>query len=155
VEYPDGRARNDAAPGFGALCSYWDPRRRYAGTYDADWVKKRKPLLPADYDERLNMCAPLDQQIEPTMRPGGVSVELVNLSPQGTFRFDLPKSYFAFTTHFADYAKRDPIEHRAKLHTVIIEPEFPRVVMVWHTRVSCGHAIDDIDYTSVVEKAYV
>jgi hypothetical protein len=61
----------------------------------------------------------------------------------------------AFKTFFAGYSRRPPIEHRGKLHTVVLEPSEARVIMVWHTRLSCGHALDDIDRTAVIEKAYV
>lgn len=155
VELPDGQIRSDMAAGFGPLCSYWEPRRRYQGTYDAGWVEQRKPLLPLDYDPRLNMCAPLDQQVEPHLRPGGVEATLVNLTPSGRLHFRLPQIYLGFRTHFGEHIKRDPVEHRAKLHTVIIEPEHPRVILVWHTRLSCGNAIDDIDQTTIEEKRYV
>ena len=155
IEFPDGGVRKDAAPGFGPLCSYWEPRRRYQGTYDAAWIKSQKPLLPLDYDPRINMCAPVDQQVEPHLRPSGVDVMLVGLTPGGRLGFRLPDPYFGFQTHFGAYTKRPPVEHRAKLHTVIIEPDCPRVSMVWHTRLSCGNAIDDIDLTTVEEKRRV
>ncbi len=155
IEFPDGAHRKNEAPGFGPLCSYWDPRRRYQGTYDGAWVQSQKPLLPLDYDPRINMCAPVDQQVEPHLRPGGVEVMLVGLTRGGRLGFRLPDPYFGFRTHFGSYTKRPPVEHRAQLHTVIIEPDYPRVSMVWHTRLSCGNAIDDIDQTTVEEKQRV
>lgn len=155
IEFPDGQVRNDAAPGFGPLCSFWDPRRKHQGTYNGAWVEKQKPLLPLDYDPRVNMSAPVDQQIEPHLRPSGVDVMLVGFTPTGRLGFRLPDPYFGFRTHFGSYSKRPPVEHRAKLHTVIIEPDHPRVSLVWHTRLSCGNAIDDIDQTTVEEKRRV
>lgn len=154
VEYPGAAPGTRGAAGFGAICSHWSPRREHAGTYDARWAAQRKPLLPEDFDERFFMCAPLDQRIQPHLRVGE-PLELVNLTPGGALRVTLPKIYLAFTTEFAAYTGRTPMEHRAKLHSVIVEPDQARVMMVWHTRLSCGNAVDDIDGTRILEKPYV
>jgi len=45
--------------GFGFTSPSWQPRARFAGTYDESWNKTRKPLLPADFDRRFfNAAAP-------------------------------------------------------------------------------------------------
>jgi hypothetical protein len=154
VEYPGASPGSRGAAGFGAICSHWSPRRGHAGTYDAHWVEHRKPLLPDDFDDRFFMCAPFDQRIQPHLRVAE-PLELVNLTPGGALRVTLPKVYLAFTTEFAAYTGRSPMEHRAKLHSLIIEPDQARVMLVWHTRLSCGNAVDDIDGTHIVEKPYV
>ena len=38
--------------GLGPIGRHWQPRRAYAGTYDATWKEKHAPLLPADFDDR-------------------------------------------------------------------------------------------------------
>lgn len=136
--------------GFGALCSFWKPRTDYQGTYDAAWFEKRKPLLPVDYDAQWLQCAPADQQFGPHLR-GGEPFALSGMTPSGMLRFELPKHYFAFTTHIG--SKRQ--EHRAQINTVVIEPELSRVIVLWHSMLSCHRDIDDIDMTVVVEKPYV
>ena len=138
------------AAGFGALCSYWKPRTDYQGTYDDEWVKARKPLLPDDYDPQTHQCAPPDQQVGPHIR-GGETVNLLNLTRDGVLRFLLPKHYFVFTTHIG----RKQLKHRAIVNTVIIEPDVSKVMMVWHTTLSCHFDIDNIDFTRVAEKNYV
>ncbi|MFO0617506.1 MAG: DUF2169 domain-containing protein [Polyangiaceae bacterium] len=149
VEHPL-LSTNGGPAGFGALCSYWEPRIRYQGTYDAAWVKTKKPLLPDDYDPRFLQCAPADQQFEPHLR-GGEEIAVTNMTPGGHLRFQLPRRAFAFTTVIG----RRRFEHRAKLVTVVLEPDHPRVILVWHSTLSCHHDIDDIDYTDIVEKQYV
>jgi hypothetical protein len=139
-----------AVAGFGALCSYWEPRIAYQGSYDANWVKQQKPLLPLDYDSQFLQCAPRDQQFSPPLR-GGEPIELSNLTAGGSLRLELPKHYFAFTTH----AGRRELEHRARLNTVVIDPDDDRLIMVWAGALSCHQQIDAIDYTRVIEKAYV
>lgn len=145
-----GRGNHRVPAGFGAVCSYWNERMRYQGTYDAKWSETQKPLLPVDFDEQYFQCAPRDQQFAPRLR-GGESLELENLTPDGLLRFRLPKHYFAFTTHIG----RRRLEHRADLQTVIIDPDERRLAMTWHSTLSCHHDIDDIDFTRVVEKSYV
>lgn len=142
---------DEAQPaGFGAVCSYWQPRMSYQGTYDAAWMKAKKPLLPDDFDPQWLQCAPTDQQCGPHLR-GGEPIGVVGMTPGGTLRFELPKHYFAFTTHIG----RRELEHRAQIQTVVIEPDHPRVIVVWHSTLSCHHDIDDIDFTEIVEKPYV
>ncbi len=143
----DGR---EVVAGFGALCSFWEPRLGHQGTYDAAWLERRKPLLPEDWNPLWLQCAPVDQQVAPHLR-GGEPIVVLGMTASGTLRFDVPKHYFGFTTH----ARRRSFEHRAHIDTVVIEPEHPRVIVVWHTTLSCHHIIDDIDFTEVVEKQYV
>jgi len=147
VELLDGQ---ETPVGFGALCSFWQPRLAYQGTYDAKWLEQRKPLLPEDWDPQWLQCAPVDQQIGPHLR-GGEPFAVIGMTPGGTLRFALPKHYFGFTTHVG----RRSFEHRAQIDTVVIEPDHPRVIVVWHSTLSCHHHIDDIDFTEIVEKQYV
>lgn len=149
LELP-GRPLEAEPAGFGAVCSHWQPRLGYQGTYDARWIEARKPLLPTDYDPQALQCAPADQQVGPHLR-GGERFGLVNLDRTGSLGFALPKHYFAFST----FMGKRRHEHRAKINTVIIEPDHPRVIVVWHTSLACHHEIDDIDYTEIVERPYV
>jgi hypothetical protein len=137
--------------GFGAVASYWQPRLKLAGTFDEKWQKERFPLLPEDYDERFVQAAPEDQQADGFLK-GGDRVELENLSPSGSMAFVLPKVYLTFTTRFGRHA----VEHRARLHTVILEPDQPRVIMVWHTSLPVANSrVDYLDETIIGEKPYV
>jgi hypothetical protein len=135
--------------GFGVIASYWDPRKDFAGTFDENWLKERFPLLPENYDERFNQCSPEDQQAAGFLR-GGEPVELINLSPKGRMAFLLPKVRLTFTTRFG----KDLMEHRAKIHTVILEPERPRVIMVWCTHLPCHHRVDRLDVTIITQKEW-
>ena len=117
---------------FGPIARDWMPRVRYAGTYGQKWEKERQPLLPEDFDERFFQCAPEDQR-PPHHLKGGETVELVNLSSTGVLRFALPRVTLSFRTIFTDGEET----HRAVIHTVIIEPDVPRVIVVWHTHLPC------------------
>jgi hypothetical protein len=135
--------------GFGAVASYWTPRKELAGTYDDKWQKERFPLFPEDFDERFYQCAPGDQQIEGFLK-GGEPVYLVNLTADGKLFFRLPEVYLKFMTFFGE----KEVEHSAKLSTVIIEPDYPRVIMVWHTSLPCHHLVDKLDVTVISHTEY-
>jgi hypothetical protein len=133
--------------GFGAIASYWTPRKEYAGTYDDRWMKERFPEWPEDFDIRFFQTAPEDQQAPGFLR-GGEPVELVNLHPDGVLAFSLPRITLGFTTRFG----KEQVHHPAKLHTVILEPDGPRLILVWHTNLPCHHRADELDETFIFEK---
>lgn len=115
--------------GFGPIPAHWEPRVKYAGTYDDAWQKDRCPLYPHDLDDRFFLCSPEDQRPKEFLR-GGEPVELLNLTPTGRLAFALPRVAFRFETHFRGRPSRI---HRGALHTVILEPDVPRVVLVWQS----------------------
>lgn len=134
--------------GFGVVASYWLPRLTYAGTYSQNWKEERFPLLPEDFDQRFFQSAPLDQQVAGFLR-GGENVELVNLTPDGYLSFNLPKIRVGFITRFGD----ERVSHEASVHTVILEPDVPRVIMVCHTSLPCNNSeVDYLDETFIFEK---
>jgi hypothetical protein len=156
VEFPDQlvRAWDDrpAPAGFGAIASHWQPRASYAGTYDERWMKDRQPLLPDDFDERFYQCAPKDQQA-PAFLVGGEPVACFNLSPVGDLRFMLPRLHLGFDTRFFDGSRE--IHKLRKLHTVILEPDFPRVSLVWHSALPCHFKVQKLERTIVTLKTAV
>lgn len=145
------RSRDDRPPpaGFGPLCSHWQPRVSLAGTYDDKWMKTRQPLLPDDFDDRFFQCAPIDQQAPEFLR-GGEPVVLYRLTPGGDLRFTLPKIHLGFETRFHDGSQE--IHKNRKLHTVILEPDFPRVSLVWHSALSCHFKVHKLERTIVTLK---
>jgi len=149
-EYPEGSLEKAGPAGFGAIDSFWSPRREFNGTYDQAWQENRLPLLPLDWDSRSLLCSPQDQQPDTQLR-GGETVDLINLTPEGRLRFTLPRVYFTFTTRIAGRTQ----EHRSRLSTVIIEPDYPRVIMVWQTSLLCHADADYLDETLVREKRYL
>lgn len=149
-EYPKGSLEKTGPAGFGAIDSYWSPRRELCGTYNEAWERHRRPLLPGDWDPRSLLCSPEDQRPDRHLR-GGEPVELVNLTPAGLLRFTLPKVHVTFSTRIDGR----PVEHRSKLSTVIIEPDHPRVIMVWQSSLSCPADVDYLDETIVREKPYI
>jgi hypothetical protein len=152
-EYPDRPIRAwDERPvpaGFGAIGSHWQPRARFAGTYDDHWLATRHPLLPADFDDRFFQYAPADQQA-PSFLAGGESVALLNLSPGGSLRCVLPLMHVGFETRFYDGTRT--IHGDRKLHSVILEPDFPRLSLVWHSALPCHAKAHKLERTIIMLK---
>ena len=149
-ECVSGDSESSGPAGFGPIDSFWSPRREYTGTFDQGWEENRRPLLPVDWDPRSLLCSPRDQ-LPSTFLQGGEHVELINLTPNGRLQFVLPRVFFVFTT-LVD-GRRE--EHRGRLSTVIIEPDYPRVIMVWLTAMLWPGDIEYLDKTIVREKAFV
>lgn len=138
-----------APVGLGALAGHWQSRAARAGTYDAQWQRTRAPLLPADFDELWYQSAPIDQQTRGHL-VGGESVVLINLGMhehQGRLQFDLPRLALDFETLFHDgtHLRHNP----PALHTVILEPDLPRVSLVWHSALACHARVHKLDRTLV------
>lgn len=123
VTEPDGNYRPMA---LGPVGRHWEPRFRYAGTYDQKWQDEVFPFLPADFDERYYQAAPTDQQL--TKPLGEQTVTLLNLTPDGRRDFVLP--HFEAPIHI--FPKRGAREDLlAPLDTIVIEPDEERVTMTW------------------------
>ena len=134
IEYADRRSTSHP-PGFGPIPAHWQPRVSHGGTYDEAWQKHRMPLYPQDLDDRFFLCSPEDQRPKHFLR-GGERVDLANLTPSGRLSLLLPRVAFRFETTFRGRAS---VTHRGSLHTIILEPDEPRVVLVWHTAIQ-AHA---------------
>jgi hypothetical protein len=147
VEYP-GLSLTSRPAGFGPIPPHWHPRVRYAGTYDEAWRRDRCPLYPDDLDDRFFLCSPEDQQPSEYLR-GGEPVELLNLTPGGRLAFSLPRVAFGFETQFRG---SDRVQHRGKLHTVILEPDVPRVILVWRTELPCHARALKLERTIIRQK---
>ncbi|WP_200685824.1 DUF2169 family type VI secretion system accessory protein [Paracoccus caeni] len=76
--------------GFGPVARTWLPRRGLAGTYDDDWLSRRHPQLPEDFDQRYWNAAPKPLQISQYLS-GNEELHLRNLHPtRPLYRLGLP-----------------------------------------------------------------
>jgi hypothetical protein len=123
VDVPDG----DFIPmAFGPIGRAWEPRFRYAGTYDQQWLDQHFPFLPPNFDEQYFQAAPLDQQLP--IPVGGQEVSLVNLTADGSRTFMLPN--FEAPVHiFPKKGERE--DRKASLDTIVFEPDHERFTMTW------------------------
>ena len=109
----------------------------------------RQPLLAEDMDDRYYQSAPVDQQAPEFLR-GGEPVVLHRLTAGGSLRFALPKLYIGFETRFYDGSRE--VHKNRRLHTVILEPDFPRVSLVWHSALPCHFKVQKLERTIVTLK---
>jgi len=119
---------NDKPPvmGFGFIDSSWEPRIKYAGTYDKDWQKNQSPLLPIDFkiDFFNSASAGLRSQ---QFVCGGEDVRLENVSQRGLLHFKLPQINIRCTSHIGDTHNTED----AQLWTLLFEPDEERFYLVW------------------------
>lgn len=123
VTQPD----SDYAPmAFGPIGRNWEPRYRYAGTYDQNWLDEHFPFLPPDFHEQYYQAGPLDQQFNGPL--GGHEVALVNLIPDGRRSFAIP--VLEAPVHvFPKKGEREDL--KATLDTLVLEPDRERLTMTW------------------------
>jgi hypothetical protein len=131
--------------GLGPIGRHWEPRRRYAGTYDARWKEQRAPLLPDDFDDRFNQCASPGLVADPPLRTGE-EVKLLNLVPGGgPTIFSLPRVAIEI-----DVRPRgaEPRTFRPHLDTVLVDlmgfvpDQAIAVEMVWRADVPAPRFVD-------------
>ena len=123
VERPDGEYLPMA---FGPIGRAWEPRFRFAGTYDQRWLDEDFPFLPPDFDEQYYQAALLDQQFTGPL--GGQEVAMVNLTPDGRRSFKIPA--FEAPVHvFPKCGEREDLT--AILDTLVLEPDLERLTMTW------------------------
>ncbi len=153
IYYPDSQCQSWGdrikPAGFGVVGVGWEGRARFGGTYGPEWEATRDPLLPDDFDDRFYQSVPADQQ-PPDFLVGGEDVVLLNFTESSRLAFRLPRLFLRFTTHFYDGEMRNHALPR--LHTVIIEPDFPRVSLVWHTALPCHAKVVLLERTVVIQK---
>ncbi|CAN93264.1 MULTISPECIES: DUF2169 family type VI secretion system accessory protein [Sorangium] len=144
--YPIRTAKTAPPPaGIGAVGRHWEPRRGYAGTYDAAWRENRAPLLPEDFDHRFNLCASPGLIADPPLA-GGEPVRALNLTPEGALSFELPKVQVEIEFHVKD---RAPVAFAPHLDTVLVDlyatgPQKPVAVeMVWRAHVKAPRRMKD------------
>jgi len=125
IEYVNSRQNSvsdtPVPAGFGVVARGWAPRIALAGTYDQAWQDDQWPFLPKDFQPLHYQCAPLDQQSD--VIQGGEMFELLNLTPEGLWRFRLPS--LDIPVHLI-YDNR--IENvRPRLDTILVDTDTKRV----------------------------
>lgn len=111
---------------FGPLGRAWQPRIKFAGTYDQNWLDRVCPFLPEDFKEEYFQAAPDDQQID--FPKGGEEVELINLTPTGRTMFRLPTVSVPVEFFCRGGERSDAI---GVLDTIVLEPDLKRFHLCW------------------------
>jgi hypothetical protein len=114
--------------GFGFYHRAWQPRAACAGTFDDAWRKNRSPKLPEDFNYHFYNGAHPDLQVKGYLN-GDEPVELVNLTPEGLARFDLPGIMPACLIKRINAQESEKV--KLNLDTVFIEPDKRNFSLVW------------------------
>jgi hypothetical protein len=117
-----------APAGFGFISPHWEPRRRFAGTYDEHWDRTRRPLLPRDFDRRFfNAASP--GLVAQGYLNGDEPVVVLNASPEGRLTFDLP----GIPPPVCGYELRGraPTTVETRLDTVIVNTDSRLLLLIW------------------------
>lgn len=77
---------------------------------------------------------------------------LTNLDPSGHLAFVIPRVALGFETIFRDGER---VTHGATMHTLVLEPDVPRVIVVWRTSLACHPKVQQLVRTMVWEKEVV
>ncbi|KIG12824.1 putative exported protein [Enhygromyxa salina] len=84
------RGQRPPPVGLGVVARSWQPRAKWAGTYDDAWLGRRWPLLPDDYHALHDQAAPEDQRLEQLI--GNEQGVIVNMRPGGgPWHFRVPR----------------------------------------------------------------
>ena len=113
--------------GLGFIGPHWEPRAKYAGTYDEAWSKNRSPLLPTNFDRRfLNAAAP--GLVAPGHLTGAETVQAAGVAATPlVFRLPgLPPPQF-----LVSHAGRADARVASALDTVVIDTDSRRVFLYW------------------------
>jgi hypothetical protein len=139
------RGKHEAVA-FSAIGRHWAPRKDYAGTYDEHWRKNDFPLLPKDYSEAFNQCAPVDQQID--YPQGGEPVIMLNMMKgRSDVRFTLPiLNQMQVRALRTDYSSQTI---QAVVDTLYIEPEEKRFSAVWRVSLPIHRRLQEFDTIAV------
>jgi hypothetical protein len=125
--------------GFGFFPRQYEPRCRFAGTYDDRWKTERAPFLPGDFDYRYFQAA-YPELVSGSHFRGRERVFAENVSLSGPISVDLPGITPSVKTVFDRTARTAP----AVLDTVILEPEEARLALVWRQMVPCHGMVKDV-----------
>ena len=130
----------------------WEARRRFVGTYDANWQRSRFPWFPEDFQWDYYMSAPRDQQIEGFWR-GDETLELNGLHPSAahlvsTLPGHAPKAFLH--TKEGDALS----EVGMVLDTLTIDADTGYVHVVWRGATPCqDQTLQEFEHVFLVHEA--
>lgn len=136
----EGGGDHPRAVGFGPIAPGWQPRVRHAGTYDATWVRRRSPLLPADFSVRFFNCAAPELSFDRFLQ-GGEPVAVIGASRLGPIQFALPVCKLRIECCIARAWRRaTPL-----LETVALWPDDDTVSLTWRAKQPCDRSMLKIE----------
>lgn len=130
--------------GFGFVASHWEPRRSFAGTYDAAWRRERAPLPPADLDPRHHQRG-APGLVAPAPPPAGTPVAVSGVVPHGEMRFELPRVVPAGQVFY----RTRKVDLAFSLQTVVVDADAALLEMTWGAYESVHGRTRDVECVAV------
>jgi len=127
--------------GFGFVSPDWEPRARFAGTYDKVWSETRKPLLPVDFNRRFFNAASAGL-VAPGHLVGNELVTVIGATEGRPVSFSLPGT--APPQCRIAMKRRPAIDLSTQLDTLIIDMDQRRVTVLWRAHVRVPRGIHDV-----------
>jgi len=141
-------SRAPAPAGFGPIPAHWSPRADRAGTRDEAWRRERAPLRPLDFDPLHNSCAPADQWLS-TPLVGDEPVEILGATPEGAWRFRLPR----YAPVFQATVRGQTFGVETHLDTFLIDADSRRVELTWRARIALPRKTEHLERVVVFGSA--
>ena len=114
--------------GFGFVACDWEPRVRFAGTYDDAWEKNRAPLLPVDFDRRF-LSGASEGLTSTGYLIGDERVVVVGATAERHWEFSLPGIQAPRCTLALRYGATTTLQ--TNLDTVIVDADARRLTLLW------------------------
>jgi hypothetical protein len=130
LEHPVATSRQPEPASFGPIHRHWQPRCRFAGTFDERWMKTRMPLLPEDFDTRYHIAVPHDQWSPKPLR-SDEPIGITGATSEGVWRFRLPRVHPGFTSK----GPAGVATHPTHLDTILIDADTRRVELSWRASI--------------------
>ncbi len=114
--------------GFGFTGHHWQPRAKFAGTFDGTWEKERAPRLPKDFDRRFFLASAPGLSTATHLR-GDEPVVVIGATAEGRWEFSLPGIQ---TPRCAVVLRQGQGQDlTTALDTVIVDADKKQVVLLW------------------------
>lgn len=150
IEDPRARisAIHDRPPpaGFGFTSPHWQPRAGWVGTYDEQWAKSRKPLLPKDFDRKYFNAASAGLVAAGHLR-GDEEVVLLGVTERERMVFHLP----GIPPPGVTVSLRAGGESRVDtvLDTVLVDADRMQLVLTWRCHLAVADVPSDVRAVSL------
>ena len=129
---------------FAPIAAAWLPRRDFAGTYDAAWQRNRAPYLPADFDPRFLQCATGELCFDRFLQ-GNEPVRLSGMTLGDPIEFAAP----TVRPQIEVAISGSPVDARAELETLWIEPDENRASMTWRAHVPVDRKVLKVEKVTI------
>jgi len=132
-EEPIQRRRDQPAPFcYGPVAPAWLPRRLLAGSYDDNWIQKRAPFLPHDFDPTFFNTASSGLCYGSYLQ-GGEPVGLKGFTPEGLVQFNVVRCSLQARVDIA--GRSQPMA--LNIETLELDPDENRYHLVWRGVCDC------------------